>query len=66
MSEMFQVNASVTYSLKYKNELYSRNPKTVTYGTEYLSFLASKIWSIVLEEIENSKSLDSFLKSIMK
>ena len=62
MNEVFQAKPSVPYSLRDKNEIYSRNPKTVTYGTETISFLAPKIWSIVLPEIKNYKPLDSFLK----
>ena len=34
MKEVFQGRSSSPYSLRDKNELYSRNPKTVTYGTE--------------------------------
>ena len=47
MNEVFQVKLSAPYYLTDKNELYSRNPKTMTYGTELVSFMASEIWSIV-------------------
>ena len=43
----FRLSPSVPYSLRGKNKLYSRNPKTVTYRTGLISFLAPKIWSIV-------------------
>ena len=33
--------------------LYSRNLKTVTYGTESVSFIAPEIWSIVCQELKN-------------
>ena len=66
VNKVFQVKQSATYSLRDKNELYNKNPETVTYGTESISFLASKIWSIVSQEIKNYKSLDSFKKSIKK
>ena len=49
-----------------KNELYSRNSKTVAYGTESVSFMAPKIWSIVPQELKNSQSLYSFKKGIRK
>ena len=62
MNEVFQVNPSAPHSPKDKDELYSRNPKMVTYGIEAFSFLAPNIWSRVPEEIEHCKSLDSFLK----
>ena len=33
------------------NELYARNPKTVRYGTETMSFLSPKIWSLIPQNI---------------
>ena len=47
-------------------KLYSRNPKTVAYETESVSFKAPKIWSIVPQELKNSQSLYSFKKGIRK
>ena len=46
-----------------KNELYIKNSKTMTYGTESISFMAAKIWSIVPEEMKNCRSLYSFEES---
>ena len=43
MNGVFQVKPSAPYSLRDKNELRSRNTKTVTYGTESISFLSPKI-----------------------
>ena len=43
MNEVFQVKSPAPYHLRDKNELYSRNPKTVTYGTKSVLFMASKI-----------------------
>ena len=60
MNEVFQVNSPAPYHLRDKNELYSRNPKTVVYGTESVSFMAPKIWSVVpqeLKEIETKLSM---------
>ena len=54
MNEVFQVKSPAPYYLRDKNELYSRNPKTVT---ESVSFMAPKIWSIVLQELKNCQSL---------
>ena len=59
MNEVFQVKLSGPYSLRDNNELYSRNPKTVTQGTESISFLAPKIWSVVPSERKKCKFLDS-------
>ena len=43
MNEVFQFKAPAPYYLRDKNELYSRNPKVVAYGTESVSFMAPKI-----------------------
>ena len=50
MNEVFQFKLSAPYYLRDKNELYSKNLKTVTYGTGSISFMTSKIWSIVPQE----------------
>ena len=42
MNEVFQVKPPALYYLRDKNELYSRNPKTMMYGTESVSFMAPK------------------------
>ena len=47
MNEVFQVKLPTPYYLKHKRELYNRSPKTVAYGTDSVSFMAPKIWSIV-------------------
>ena len=60
MNDVFQVKSPAPYYLRDKNELYSRNPKTVAYGTESVSFMAPKIWSIAPQELKNSQSLYSF------
>ena len=54
MNDVFQVKSPGPYYLRDKNELYSRNPKTVAYGTESVSLMAPKIWSIVPQELKNS------------
>ena len=66
MNNVFQVKLPAPYCLRDKSELYSRNPKTVAYGTDSVSFMAPKIWSIVRQESKNSQSLYSFKKSIRK
>ena len=52
-------NWPTTYNLRTCQELYSRNPKTVRYGTETISSLAPKIWTIVPQNIKNCTSLSS-------
>ena len=48
MNEFFQVKSPAPYYVRDKNDLYSRNPKAVTYGTESVSFIALKICSLKL------------------
>ena len=45
LNEVFKVNKTIPYDLRMRNELYARNPKTVRYGTETISFLSPKMWS---------------------
>ena len=66
MNEVFQVKSTAPYYLRDRNELYSRNPKTVAYGTASVSFMAPKIWSIVPRELKNSPSLYYFKNGIRK
>ena len=40
MGDIIKLNRPPTYNLRTRQELYSRNPKTVRYGTETISFLA--------------------------
>ena len=48
------------------NNLYGRNPNTVRYGTETMSFLSPKIWSFTPQNIKDSGSLSCLKKSIRK
>ena len=66
MGDIINLNKSPTYNLRTRQELYSRNPKTVTYGTETISFLAPKIWAIVPQNIKNCTTLSSFEINIRK
>ena len=45
-----------------RNELYARNPKTVGYGTETISFLSPKIWFLIPQNIKDSGFLPCFKK----
>ena len=47
-------------------KLYSRNSRTVKYGTETISYLEPKIWSIVSQTIKESTSIHSFKINIRK
>ena len=64
MINVFHFYTYIPYNLRSRSELYSRNPKTVKYGTETTSYLAPKIWSLVPNAIKSSKSLDVFKSKI--
>ena len=61
LNNVFLKNISNSCDLRNHKELYSRNAKTVRYGTETISYIAPKIWSKVPETIKMSSSLE-FLK----
>ena len=58
------LNTNIPYNLRSRSELCCRNPKTVNYGPETISYLAPKIWSLVPEAIKSSNSLDAFKSKI--
>ena len=60
VKNVFHFNTNIPYNLRSCSELYSRNPKTLKDGTETIWYLAPKIWSLVLNAIKSSKSLDVF------
>ena len=60
MKNVFHFNTNIPYNLRSRSELYSRNPKKVKYGTEIISYLAPKIWSLVSNAIRSRKSLNVF------
>ena len=64
MKDVFHFNTNIPYNLRSRSKLYSRNPKTVKYGTGTISYLAPKIWSLVPNAIKSSKSLDVFKSKI--
>ena len=64
MKNVFHFNTNISYNLISRNELYSRNPKTVEYGTETIPYLAPKIWFLVPIVIKISKSLHVFKSKI--
>ena len=66
LNNVFHKNISDSYDLRNHKEFYSRNPKTVRYGTETVSYIAPKIWSKVPETIKMSSSLESFKAKIRK
>ena len=66
MNSVFHLTENNRYSLRNVYELYSRNPRTVKYGTETISYLAPKIWPIIPQTIKESTSIYSFKTKIRK
>ena len=64
MKNDFHFNANIPYNRMSGSERYSRNLKTVKYGTETTSYLAPKIWSLGCNSIKSRKSLDVFKSKI--
>ena len=61
-----KLNRSPTYNLTTRQDLYSRNPKTMKYGTKTISFLARKTQTIVPQNIKSCTSISSFKINIRK
>ena len=62
LSEVFKVSETIPYDLTIRNKLYARNSRTVRYGTETMSFLSPKLWSLIPQNIKDSSSLPCFKK----
>ena len=54
LNNVFHKSISNSYDLQNHKEIFSRNPKTVIYGTETVSYMAPKIWSKVAENTKMS------------
>ena len=65
MNEIF-VERNNNYSLRGNNVLTRRRVNSVKYGTETVSFVASKIWDILPKEVKDFKFLDIFKIKIKK
>ena len=65
MNEIF-VERNNNYSLRGNNVLTRRRVNSVKYGTETVSFVASKIWDILPKEVKDFKFLDIFKRKIKK
>ena len=62
--EVFKINKTLPYNLRTHDELSSRVPKTVNYGRESISFLAPKVWALVLGKIKECSGLEAFKSKI--
>ena len=63
---MIDLFKEVTHSYNLRNGLIcgSYKIKTVRYGTETITYLGPKIWSIIPDEIRESASLETFRQKI--
>ena len=66
MGNVFKQNQSIPYELKNCNTFRGRRANSVKYGTETISYLAPKIWSVVPETIKSNKLLELFKLKIRK
>ena len=58
-NEVF-MERNCSYNLQGSNFLNRRRVNSVKFGTESVSFLAPKIWDILLKEIKKSETLNAF------
>ena len=63
MAALFKLKET-KYSFRNETALVSSNKKTMNYGINSASHLATKIWDLVPEEIKNSKSSNIFRQKI--
>ena len=66
MNNIFKVNQTVPYDSRKRNVLQSRNLSSVRYGTETISYMALKIWTLIPKTIKNHDGLKSFKQKIRK
>ena len=64
MNELFSIKQNIGHSSRFP--FTTSNVRTVTYGTNTLSYLGPKIWSILPKDIKESKSLLEFKRKIKK
>ena len=57
---VFLLNENSCYNTRNKRTFYSRDIRTVRFGSETLSHLSPKIWELVPEEIKKLESVASF------
>ena len=65
MSELFEIK-DMKYELRDGMNLRLNLPRTSTYGIDSLHYLSANIWTHVLLEIKQCKSLNLFKQNIKK
>ena len=63
MKDVFPESASSNYDIRSKHTFTTRIVKTVYYETESLSYLAPKIWKLILSNIKSLENLPKFKKA---
>ena len=66
MKDIFMDKCDNGYNLRRKDELRTKNIKSVRNGEDTLMYLGSKIWRIIPEKIKKSVSLSQFKRLIRK
>ena len=66
LCEVLYINEIILYDLEMRNELYARNAKTVKFGSETITSLLPKMWTLVTQNIKNSSSFTCFGNTIKK
>jgi len=64
LKDVFKLKEEYRYCSNFIFE--TKNVRTVTYGTESLSFLGPQIWSLIPDEIKNVDTLGKFKTKIKK
>ena len=63
MNSLFQFRYN-TNNIRYFQEIYTENRKTVSYGTETVTYRALFLWANLHTKYKNAKSLDEFKSKI--
>ena len=66
MKDVFTFNENTSYNTRNKRKFHQRSKKSVTFGSETLSYLGPKIWELVPVEIKNADLAASFKRAIKK
>ena len=66
MNDVFPLNNNLSYNTRNRRKLHSRHKLSVTYGSETLSHLVSKIRELVPTHMNSLKSVASFKSATKK
>ena len=66
MQDIFPERNIERYNLRKQVNFQIPGPKTVTYGTESIQFLGSKIWNLIPNDLKSATNLSIFKANIKK